>query len=453
MIHTSAYGVIYVHSLDVVVPVIRKLYPWKRVVFHYHGSDIGAGVRRRGGTGLRRMSWPCPLRIILEGTPPMQRTYLTPWTPISSERPLQGEPGIAIYVYDPGQPIHIRFEMAVATAALGLELHVHDKRIRPVKHVDMPSLLCRFEYFIDRRVALSLSRTALGALACGVKVVRWDSKVVVGLPGTPARKRSKACGKTVHVRYGVVIPARNEEGRIGKTLKSLRAQTIPPARIVVVDDSSTDGTASEASRYAEVVRLRRSSGFNAVGTPYLAAVINAGLSRLVDMDAVMVAGADCVFPPRYVEELYRRMRGDGSVIGSGTAEGERTREVRDAGMLIDGKWFRTVGFRFPTIYGFYTWLILRAVADGRKVSVYSDVKFYVSRGTARGPWKAYVYGKAMKTLGYPAPYALARAITRGITSLSPQYTANMLRGYAKGDAPLFEPKIVIKRVLQTMMGL
>lgn len=44
-------------------------------------------------------------------------------------------------------------------------------------------------------------------------------------------------------RVSVIIPARNEELRIGRLLESLRRQTIAPLEIIVVDDHSTDATA------------------------------------------------------------------------------------------------------------------------------------------------------------------------------------------------------------------
>ena len=43
-------------------------------------------------------------------------------------------------------------------------------------------MLNRCEYCIDRTSPESLSKTVLEALACGLKVLRWDCSVVSGLP-------------------------------------------------------------------------------------------------------------------------------------------------------------------------------------------------------------------------------------------------------------------------------
>ena len=40
----------------------------------------------------------------------------------------------------------------------------------------------KFEYFIDKHSLGSMSKTGLEALACGLKVVRWDGKVLNKLP-------------------------------------------------------------------------------------------------------------------------------------------------------------------------------------------------------------------------------------------------------------------------------
>lgn len=53
----------------------------------------------------------------------------------------------------------------------------------------------------------------------------------------------------------VIIPARNEQARLPRLLRSLAAQAFPPWETIVVDDESSDGTATVASSLgARVVR-------------------------------------------------------------------------------------------------------------------------------------------------------------------------------------------------------
>jgi len=44
------------------------------------------------------------------------------------------------------------------------------------------------------------------------------------------------------VRYSVVIPAYNAQHTIGETIRSVLQQTVPPEKVIVVDDGSTDDT-------------------------------------------------------------------------------------------------------------------------------------------------------------------------------------------------------------------
>jgi hypothetical protein len=72
----------------------------------------------------------------------------------------------------------------------GLLLTIAERSSRPVPYHQMPTLLNRFEYYIDvkRTPGTSgepihaLSKTALEALACGCKVLDWSDSVHQGLP-------------------------------------------------------------------------------------------------------------------------------------------------------------------------------------------------------------------------------------------------------------------------------
>jgi len=80
--------------------------------------------------------------------------------------------------------------------------------------------------------------------------------------------------------YTVVIPAWNAEATIGEALRSVWSQTCPPARVIVVDDGSTDLTAAaahDAGGPVEVVSqpnagpgAATTAGFALVSTPWVA---------------------------------------------------------------------------------------------------------------------------------------------------------------------------------------
>ncbi len=73
------------------------------------------------------------------------------------------------------------------------------------------------------------------------------------------------------MKLSVVIPARNEEGTVGSTVDSIRSRLRREGiayEVIVVDDGSSDGTASEVekrSREDADVRLLRNGGPNGFG--------------------------------------------------------------------------------------------------------------------------------------------------------------------------------------------
>jgi 4,4'-diaponeurosporenoate glycosyltransferase len=95
----------------------------------------------------------------------------------------------------------------------------------------------------------------------GVSRAARRAVLEVGLPlaagawllGGHRRLRPPATGGATPARLSVVIPARNEAKALPALLASLRAQSRLPDEVIVVDDHSTDGTATVAA--ASGVRL------------------------------------------------------------------------------------------------------------------------------------------------------------------------------------------------------
>ena len=95
-------------------------------------------------------------------------------------------------------------------------------------------------------------------------------------------------------RVSVVVAAYNEVASITSTIDSLLEQRWPGLQIVVVDDSSSDGTYARARPYAdrgEIVLVRNSSASGRGGKP---AAINLGL-RFATGDFLVLIDADSSF--------------------------------------------------------------------------------------------------------------------------------------------------------------
>ena len=172
------FDVLHLHSLDKVVPILKIAYPGKRVILHYHGSDI------RDAWHARRKYWS-RADAILVSTPdllsgaPEVATWLP--NPVDTEhfKPLEEVTRAkdeVLYFRLPYEDLDRALERV---RKLGLKPVVSD---RNVEYSALPHLLNRYEYFADRYSIPSLSKTALEALACGLKVVRWDGRIIEGLP-------------------------------------------------------------------------------------------------------------------------------------------------------------------------------------------------------------------------------------------------------------------------------
>jgi len=110
------------------------------------------------------------------------------------------------------------------------------------------------------------------------------------------------------LKFYIVIPAHNEADFIGKTLQSLINQSLCPAKIVVVDDNSTDETASivtDLSKQHPWISLvsNTSSEAHLPGEKIINAFYKGYDSLDSEYDVICKFDADNVFPENYLETL------------------------------------------------------------------------------------------------------------------------------------------------------
>ncbi|MDB9954149.1 glycosyltransferase family 2 protein [Flavobacteriaceae bacterium] len=110
------------------------------------------------------------------------------------------------------------------------------------------------------------------------------------------------------MRFYIVIPAHNEADFIGSTLQSLINQSLCPAKIVVVDDNSTDGTASIVTNLSKKhpwisLVSNTSSEAHLPGGKIINAFYKGYDSLDSKYDVICKFDADVIFPENYLETL------------------------------------------------------------------------------------------------------------------------------------------------------
>lgn len=117
-------------------------------------------------------------------------------------------------------------------------------------------------------------------------------------------------GSPTHSNHRIVMisPCRDEEQTLERTIACVAAQTLQPARWIVVDDGSSDRTPeilAEAARRLPFMRVVRHEdrGYRKLGGGVIDAFY-AGLSTVdVDFDFIVKVDVDLEFSPRYLERI------------------------------------------------------------------------------------------------------------------------------------------------------
>jgi len=206
---------------------------------------------------------------------------------------------------------------------------------------------------------------------------------------------------SARISYVLITPARNEEALIERTIQSVIAQTVLPSKWVIVNDGSTDSTASIVSRYAanyewiELVNLpaHRDRSFAAKVHAF-----NAGFERVKNLDYEVVGNldSDLSFDADYCEFLLSKFAGDATLGVAGTIfrehgyssandsfEGQN--HVAGGCQLFRRRCFEEIGGYIPNRAGGIDWIaVTSARMMGWKTRSFREKSFfhYRSLGTA-----------------------------------------------------------------------
>lgn len=218
--------------------------------------------------------------------------------------------------------------------------------------------------------------------------------------------------------YYIVIPAHNEEAFIALTLQSLISQTVPPKKVVVVNDNSTDGTAGVVETFAKenpFISLVNSSSeaIHLPGSKVIQA-FHKGLQTLDDQYDIMVKlDADLILPDNYFETVIHHFESDNTTgMVGGFAYIEKNEEwilenltdkdhIRGAFKAYRKKCFEQIGGLKPAmgwdtvdelLAKFYNWNV---VTDASL-----KVKHLKPTGANYNKTARYKQGEAFYTLGY-----------------------------------------------------
>jgi len=203
-------------------------------------------------------------------------------------------------------------------------------------------------------------------------------------------------------KYALITPARNEEARIGNTIRSIAAQTRLPERWVIVDDGSKDRTADVVLEHAQkhpwITLVRRPEH---VDRSFAAKVqaFNAGYETIKGLDFEVVGNldADITVDPDYMEFLMGKFAEDPSLgvagtpftqddgYDSGRDSFEGQNYVAGGCQMFRHKCFQAVGGYVPNKAGGIDWIaVMTARMKGWKVQCFPEKRFHHYRvlGTA-----------------------------------------------------------------------
>ena len=253
----------------------------------------------------------------------------------------------------------------------------------------------------------------------------------------------------IKMKYYIIIPAHNEAQFIGLTLQSLLDQTILPEKIVVVDDNSTDNTASIVTDFIKenpFIQLvnNTSEAIHLPGSKVIQA-FQKGLKVLDDhYDIIVKLDADLILPHHYFETIITVFEKDSKVgMAGGFAYIEKNGEwilenltdrdhIRGAFKAYRKETFLQIGGLKPAM-GWDTVDELLSKFYGWKVVTVPGliVKHLKPTGANYNKTARYKQGEAFYTLGYGLFITIIASLKLALLKKKPFLFLDYINGFLK----------------------
>ena len=219
--------------------------------------------------------------------------------------------------------------------------------------------------------------------------------------------------------YYVIIPAHNEEAFLAATLNSLTNQSLRPAKVVIVNDNSTDNTQKIIDQfraeYSFIGSLQIATSHDHIPGSKVIYAFNQGLKQVDDSyDFIVKLDADVVLPENYFEKIAFIFAGHpevgiaGGFIYEEDPQGDwklnhpmNKRHVRGAIKSVSKRCFKAIG-GFKTAMGWDTVDELLAQYCGFEIFTDPDLKVKHLRPVGKNydDKASLLQGEAMYTMRY-----------------------------------------------------